>query len=49
MNSINEKENKYELKVKTCYQCTHLQLSVAVDPKKFIKNMIILVGQQKHI
>ena len=45
--NINEKENKYELKVKTCYQCTHLQLSVAVDPKKIYKKYDYLSGTTK--
>ena len=39
LNNRNEKENKYELKVKTCYKCTHLQLSVAVDPKKNLQKI----------
>lgn len=46
-NNINEKENKYELKVKTCYKCTHLQLSVAVDPKKIYKKYDYLSGTTK--
>ena len=47
LNNRNEKENKYELKVKTCYKCTHLQLSVAVDPKKIYKKYDYLSGTTK--
>ena len=46
-NNINENESKYELKVKTCYKCTHLQLSVAVDPKKIYKKYDYLSGTTK--
>ena len=46
-NNIKEKEKKYELKVKTCYKCTHLQLSVAVDPKKIYKKYDYLSGTTK--
>ena len=28
------KEKKYELKVNCCLNCTHLQLSIAVEPKQ---------------
>ena len=41
------KEIKYELKVNTCYKCTHLQLSVAVDPKKIYKKYDYLSGTTK--
>ena len=39
-----KKETKYELKVNTCLRCTHLQLSVAVDPKKIYKRYDYLSG-----
>ena len=29
----NSKEKKYDLKVNCCLNCTHLQLSLSVDPK----------------
>ena len=37
LNNRKEKENKYELKVKTCYKCTHLQLSVEEIAASVIK------------
>ena len=38
------KENKYELKVNCCLRCTHLQLSIAVDPKEIYKNYDYVSG-----
>ena len=39
-----EKEKKYELKVNCCLSCNHLQLSVAVDPKKIYQNYDYVSG-----
>ncbi len=36
--NIKKKEQKYELKVNTCLECTHLQLSIAVDPRIIYQN-----------
>ena len=36
--NLYKKEKKYELKVNTCLKCTHLQLSIAVDPKIIYRN-----------
>ena len=38
------KEKKYELKVNACLKCTHLQLSIAVDPKIIYRNYDYLSG-----
>ena len=38
------KEKKYELKVNACLNCTHLQLSIAVNPKKIYKNYDYVSG-----
>ena len=40
----NIKEKKYELKVNTCLDCTHLQLSIAVDPKIIYRNYDYVSG-----
>ena len=37
-------EKKYELKVNTCLDCTHLQLSIAVDPKIIYRNYDYVSG-----
>lgn len=42
-----KKEKKYELKVKACKHCTHLQLSIAVNPKIIYKNYDYLSGTTK--
>jgi 2-polyprenyl-3-methyl-5-hydroxy-6-metoxy-1,4-benzoquinol methylase len=39
-----KKEKKYELKVNACRKCTHLQLSIAVDPKIIYQNYDYLSG-----
>ena len=39
---VNEK--KYELKVNACLECTHLQLSIAVNPEKIYKNYDYVSG-----
>ena len=41
---LNKKEKKYELKVNSCPRCTHLQLSIAVDPKIIYQNYDYLSG-----
>ena len=38
------KEKKYELKVNCCLNCTHLQLSIAVDPKQIYENYSYVSG-----
>ena len=38
------KEKKYELKVQTCLNCSHLQLSVAVNPRKIYQEYDYLSG-----
>ena len=43
----NLKEKKYELKVNTCLDCTHLQLSIAVDPKIIYQNYDYVSGTTK--
>ena len=43
--NINEK--KYELKVNTCLDCTHLQLSIAVDPKIIYQKYDYVSGTTK--
>ena len=37
-------EKKYELKVNTCLDCTHLQLSIVVDPKIIYRNYDYVSG-----
>ena len=41
------RENKYELKVNSCLLCNHLQLSVAVNPKKIYKIYDYVSGTSK--
>tara|TARA_B100000902_G_scaffold18574_1_gene22269 strand:+ start:1155 stop:2351 length:1197 start_codon:yes stop_codon:yes gene_type:complete len=41
------KEKKYELKVNCCLSCHHLQLSVAVDPKKIYQKYDYVSGTTK--
>lgn len=41
------KEDKYELKVNCCLLCNHLQLSVAVNPKKIYKIYDYVSGTSK--
>lgn len=43
----NVREKKYELKVNTCLDCTHLQLSIAVDPKIIYRNYDYVSGTTK--
>ena len=38
------KEKQYELKVNCCLSCTHLQLSIAVDPRIIYKNYSYVSG-----
>ena len=38
------KEKKYELKVNCCLKCTHLQLSIAVNPKEIYQNYSYVSG-----
>ena len=45
-NSI-QKEKKYELKVNACLECTHLQLSIAVNPKLIYQNYDYVSGTTK--
>ena len=45
-NSI-QKEKKYELKVNACLECTHLQLSIAVNPKLIYQNYDYISGTTK--
>ena len=40
----NSKEKKYELLVNCCLNCTHLQLSIAVDPKIIYKKYDYVSG-----
>ena len=43
----NIKQKKYELKVNTCLDCTHLQLSIAVNPKIIYQNYDYVSGTTK--
>ena len=47
LKNINQKEKKYELIVNSCLKCTHLQLSIAVDPKKIYKKYDYVSGTTK--
>ena len=47
LKSQNAKEKKYELKVNTCLKCTHLQLSIAVDPRVIYRNYDYVSGTTK--
>ena len=38
------KEKKYQLKVNACLNCSHLQLSIAVNPKKIYQNYDYVSG-----
>ena len=40
----NSKEKKYPLKVNACLNCNHLQLSIAVNPKKIYQNYDYVSG-----
>lgn len=42
-----DKEKKYELKVNCCLFCNHLQLSIAVDPKKIYQKYDYVSGTTK--
>ena len=42
-----QKEKKYELKVNACLECTHLQLSIAVNPKLIYQNYDYVSGTTK--
>lgn len=44
LSNKNKKETKFELKVKACLDCTHLQLSIAVNPSIIYKNYDYLSG-----
>jgi len=44
LKSKNIKQKKYELKVNCCLKCTHLQLSIAVDPEKIYKRYDYVSG-----
>ena len=41
------REKQYELKVNACLKCSHLQLSVAVDPSKIYQNYDYVSGTTK--
>ena len=45
--SLKKKEKNYELKVNSCLICSHLQLSIAVDPKIIYQNYDYLSGTTK--
>ncbi len=47
LKNLRKKEKKYELKVNTCLKCTHLQLSIAVDPKIIYQNYNYVSGTTK--
>ncbi len=47
LKNLKTEEKKYELKVNACLNCSHLQLSIAVDPKKIYKNYDYLSGTTK--
>ncbi len=44
LKSKNIKQQQYELKVNCCLKCTHLQLSIAVDPEKIYKRYDYVSG-----
>lgn len=44
LKSKNIKQQQYELKVNCCLKCTHLQLSIAVDPEKIYKKYDYVSG-----
>ena len=41
------REKQYELKVNACLKCSHLQLSIAVDPSKIYQNYDYVSGTTK--
>ncbi len=45
--SVKKRERKYDLIVNCCLNCTHLQLSIAVDPKKIYKKYDYVSGTSK--
>jgi len=47
LKNLKIREKRYELKVKTCLICSHLQLSIAVDPKTIYQNYDYLSGTTK--
>ena len=47
LKSPKKKEKKYDLVVNCCKRCTHLQLSIAVDPKIIYKNYDYVSGTTK--
>ncbi len=47
LESVSAKEKNYELKVNVCLKCTHLQLSIAVNPKKIYKKYDYVSGTTK--
>ena len=49
LKSAKEKENKYDLVVNCCIKCTHLQLSIAVDPKIIYKKYAYVSGTTRTI
>ena len=44
LKKITIREKKYELKVNACLKCSHLQLSIAIDPKKIYQNYDYVSG-----
>ena len=44
LKDIKAKQKKYELKVNGCLKCSHLQLSIAVNPKKIYKKYDYVSG-----
>ena len=47
LKSYNQKEKKYELKVNSCLKCSHLQLSIAVNPKIIYQKYDYVSGTTK--
>ncbi len=47
LSKSNSKDKRYELKVNCCIDCTHLQLSIAVDPKIIYQDYDYLSGTSK--
>lgn len=47
--SSNEDENYYPLALNYCNQCTHLQLTVGVDPNLLFKNYLYVSGTTKTL
>ena len=49
LKSNKKKEKKYDLAVNCCKKCTHLQLTIAVDPKIIYKNYDYVSGTTKTL